>query len=119
MKIRSNYHERPKITPSKGGGTSKTERAGYVSPKRLIEDMIAAGKRLNEYRREQFDTYDPNADIAVDPTRRPGMDLAEASAIRAATIARLPTKNLKRGDPPPVTPPAPQAPIPAKPETPK
>ena len=36
-------------------GSSETEQAGYISPQRQIENMILAGRRLDQFRKDQFD----------------------------------------------------------------
>lgn len=64
----------------KGG---KTEQKGFVSNKRRIESLLAAGRSLAAYREGQFDVQPgENVDIdkvQVDPTRDKGFDLADAS----------------------------------------
>nr|WAE43602.1 MAG: hypothetical protein [Microviridae sp.] len=67
-----------------------TEQAGYIPPKKQIEDMILAGQRLNESR-ASYD-WDDEEDIdesASDPTRSPNFDLADATQQGFAVDARL------------------------------
>ena len=50
-----------KLTPPQGEvltSDTQTEQAGYIEPKRQIEDMILAGRRLDEARRNQLDFPD-------------------------------------------------------------
>lgn len=74
-------------------GPKKVETAGYIPPKRQIEEMIMAGRRLNEAREDMYDfpdekSIDPNF---TDPTRDPGFEMADASR-----LAREAEHNLKR-----------------------
>lgn len=74
-------YNRPSSIPEKVGTVSKVEKVGYVPANRLIESMIAAGQRLQQYR---ADAYDFPADTDVDesfsdPTRKIGYDLAEGT----------------------------------------
>ena len=68
-----------------------TEQAGYVPPKIQIENMILAGRRLNEARLNQFDF--PNEDSidenANDPTRSGNFDLSDASQMHFDAVERL------------------------------
>lgn len=68
-----------------------TEQAGYVPPKIQIENMILAGRRLNEARLNQFDF--PNEESidenASDPTRSGNFDLADASQMYFDAVERL------------------------------
>lgn len=59
---------------------SKTQKVGYISAKSRIENLMLAGQRLKEYRQEQYDWPDGNIDENyVDPTRRRGYDMSDAS----------------------------------------
>lgn len=72
-------------TPDKGetnSGEIITEKAGYIPPKQQIQSMILAGQRLNEYRKELYDTMDPTEDIDIDPTRDKAFDLADATQMQ-------------------------------------
>lgn len=69
-------HASPEVSEQK----SKTQKTGYISAKQRIENLMLAGNRLKEYRQEQYDWPDGNIDENfVDPTRRKGYDLADAS----------------------------------------
>lgn len=74
---------------------SETEQAGYVPPQIQIENMLLAGHRLAEARRDMhydFACADEIDEDAYDPTRQGNFDLADATrmameaeeAIRAA-----------------------------------
>ena len=83
-----------KTTPQKGEEVSDeliTEQAGYVDPKRQIEDMILAGRRLDEARRSQYDFPDEDSidEDAYDPTRSGNFDLSDASQMQFETTERL------------------------------
>ena len=60
-----------------------TEQAGYVPPKIQIENMILAGRRLNEARLNQFDF--PNED-SIDENAK------MIRHVRAISISRTPLK---------------------------
>jgi len=59
-------------------GEIKVEKAGYIPIRDQINQMLLAGRRLNEYRKEFYDSTNPRDDIDVDPTRSPDYDLADA-----------------------------------------
>ena len=66
-----------------------TEQAGYIPPKKQIEDMINAGRRLSDSR-GQYDWQDGNVDEeADDPTRRSNYDMADAFQDKLAANNRL------------------------------
>lgn len=83
LKFRDAWVCRPHAKLELNDGVSNVETAGYVSAERRITDMINAGQRLVDYRREHFDSVDikPGEDLEIDPTRRPGFDMADASQI--------------------------------------
>lgn len=68
---------------------TQVEVAGYVSANKKIAQLLSAGVRLNLARKEQFDTMDTDADIPIDPTRAPGVDMADISRIARETSIRL------------------------------
>lgn len=72
------------------------EQSGYEPADRKIMNMIFAGQRLKEARKElyDFDGENDDYDSPVDPTRRPGLDLAEASQILVETQMRVNAANL-------------------------
>lgn len=89
QKFYTQYDRPPKVF-QKVGGKKVVERQGYVSAKRKIENMIAAGIRLVESRTEEFDFPDGNVDFNFDdPTRRTGFDMAEASLMAQELAKKL------------------------------
>jgi len=83
--------KRPHATPEKNGGKCRVEKAGYIPAKRRIEEMIGAGHRLNAFRKEQYDIVEgsPVKGVEIDPTRKPGLDLAEATILGREAQYRL------------------------------
>lgn len=64
-------------------GELLVETAGYISAEQRIINIMRAGQRLQETRREMYD-YDYEDDIDEDniyddPTRDPGYDMADAT----------------------------------------
>lgn len=80
MKFQTKY-ERYLMTREKNLGETMTERAGYIPPKIQIEQMILAGVRLDQQRKDLYDFTEDQEDDGtfMDPTREPGYDLADAS----------------------------------------
>lgn len=71
------------------------EQSGYEPADRKIMNMIYAGQRLKEARKEMYDYEgDDVIDIPIDPTRKPGLDLAEASQMLLETQARINAANM-------------------------
>ena len=70
---------------------SETEQAGYIPPQIQIENMILAGERLNQTRKEMYDfsSADEIDEDAFDPTRRGNFDLADASQMAMETELSL------------------------------
>jgi len=67
----------------KGSGEKHTEKQGYIPAKQRIENLIDAGKRLKEYRNEQYDFPDGKIDENfMDPTRTRNFDMADATALK-------------------------------------
>lgn len=81
-RFKTPYNSRP-FAGEKHGGVSKTEKAGYLPPKKIIESMVMAGMRLKAFRSESFDLAEGEEDDgeSIDPTRSPGFDMADASQI--------------------------------------
>lgn len=75
-----------KPNPEKIDKETIVEQSGYEPADRKIMNMIFAGQRLKEARKEMYD-YDGDEyiDLPIDPTRKPGLDLAEASEILRST----------------------------------
>lgn len=79
MQFNTTYNRQYKSPPEKNAGGSLIEKAGYVSAQKRIENLMLAGQRLSDYRKEQFDFEDGKIDEdAYDPTRRKDFDMADA-----------------------------------------
>ena len=61
-------------------GKNLVERAGYIPAQARIENMILAGQRLIEHRREMYDFSDGNDidETFTDPTRSKNYDMSDA-----------------------------------------
>jgi len=65
-------------------GKNLVEKAGYIPAQTRIENMILAGQRLVEHRKEMYDFSD-GKDIDenyIDPTRSKNFDMADAFQIQ-------------------------------------
>lgn len=75
----------------KNNGPDLVEKSGYVPSNVLIENMIYAGARLDLARSEYYDF--PDADSVdeefIDPTRKAGFDLADATALNRSVQGRI------------------------------
>ena len=91
MLFQNKYNRFPRQY-EKPSGISKVEVAGYIPAKTKIESLIQAGARLIQSRKEQYD-YPPGTDVTgdepMDPTRRPGFDMVDASIMEKALEARI------------------------------
>lgn len=89
MQFQTQY-VRTRSAPEKNSGICKVDRAGYISSQKRIENLINAGMRLVESRREQYDfpgnEFDPDFE---DPTRSKNFDMADASQMNLAVQARI------------------------------
>lgn len=73
------YNMKQKTPPEQNSGEIKVDKLGYCSPKVRIENMIAAGQRLKDYRESQYDFPKGEIDVNyIDPTRSPSYDMADA-----------------------------------------
>ena len=85
----------PKIRPKKiyerTGGKVHVETAGYISAQQQITNLIDAGERLVQYRKESYDIPigAEDEDPPIDPTRNPNFDLADASELHQKNAKRL------------------------------
>lgn len=72
--------KRPERIKEKNTGKYLVEIGGYEPPKIKIENMINAGIRLKNTRKEQFDfASNDNVDESfIDPTRHKDYDIADA-----------------------------------------
>lgn len=87
-------HFKPnKVRFRKERGKRIVETAGYRSAKFQIEELMAAGKRLTDFRKGQYDFPEGTQvdEKFSDPTRSPNFDMADASA-----ILRDVRRNIKR-----------------------
>lgn len=86
-----NYN-RPDVKNEPGGGKLLTESAGYIPIRVQVENMILAGERLGEYRREKYDFGEGEEvpdDVEPDPTRSPSFDLADGTRLERETTKAL------------------------------
>lgn len=77
-----------------GGGEKLVDASGYISAEEQILSMLQAGIRLDESRKELYDDESEGEDIdfdsiPVDPTRMPGVDMADISQLDHVVKARL------------------------------
>ena len=85
----------PELDLESGGGEKLVEAAGYISAEEQILSMLQAGVRLDESRKELYDVegdIDDNFSfdsVGADPTRMPGFDPADASALARVVGSRL------------------------------
>lgn len=109
--------KRPEKKPEINLDDPIVETAGYRSAEVQINEMLMAGQRLVDYRKQR---YEFGGDEVVpadyeDPTRRPGFDMADASALKRLTDERF--KELQNmGKVPQDDEEAPPSDLPAKPE---
>lgn len=76
-----NYQKAPAIKIEQ---VSHVEKQGYIPAKVQIENMLMAGRRLEESRAEMYD-FPPGKEVDeefIDPTRNPGFDISEAYVIK-------------------------------------
>lgn len=91
VEIMTNYL-RPERRKEAGGGPRIVEASGYIPTKVQVENMMIAGQRLNDYRREQYDYSEGDSvpdDVVPDPTRNPEFDLADATRLGREANARI------------------------------
>lgn len=82
-------YKRPEPIFEEGGGDLMVETAGYIPPKRQIEQFMLAGKRLELSRREMFDFPDGKEVEFSDPTRSPNFDMADATMLANPAMQRV------------------------------
>lgn len=83
--------KRPEKKPEINLDDPIVETAGYRSAEVQISEMLMAGQRLVDYRKQR---YEFGGEEVVptdyhDPTRRPGFDMADATALAAISAANL------------------------------
>ena len=84
-------YNRPERIGEFNSGENLVERAGYIPAKIQIENLILAGKRLQEHRAEMYDfTELSKIDLDFyDPTRSKNFDIADAFQLKRDVEARL------------------------------
>lgn len=65
--------------PKKLDDLDIVERDSYVDPKKQIQQMMMAGQRLSEFRKEEFDTMDGDAE--ENPVFNSGFDVIDANVL--------------------------------------
>jgi len=85
-------YDRPEKHPIITGDETLTEVDGYVSAKAQVEALLAAGQRLENFRKAQY-MFEREKDVPtgyVDPTVGPAQpDMVEVQASARAVNARL------------------------------
>lgn len=91
MQFNTAYNREPS-PPEKNSGEVITDIAGYVPAENRIQMIMAAGVRLKDFRRGQFD-FEPDEpideDVPCDPTRDGNFDLADGTILSQAVESRL------------------------------
>ena len=89
--VQFDKYNRPVRILEKNTGEMLVEVKGYITAEKRINDMINAGVRLQESRKELYDFYDGNpANLSFsDPTRSPNYDMADAFQSQVAAKNRL------------------------------
>lgn len=82
-------NKRPQKILELNNGKKLVETAGYRTSAQQINELLNAGKRLDEYRKEQYDFQIGEKETPIDPTRNANFDLADASRIAEETNQRL------------------------------
>jgi hypothetical protein len=100
MKIVKPY-EKTDFKGEINNGEVLVETAGYLSVEQQIENLILAGRRLEDWRADHFDYYDslPKGfdDTAIrDPTREPNFDMADAHQMACKSMAKVAEYNARR-----------------------
>lgn len=79
MNFQTHYNRTPS-PPEVNNGEKLVEVAGYISAQQRIENIIAAGHRLDTYRKEQYDfQLDGIDEDFEDPTRSKNFDLSDGT----------------------------------------
>ena len=84
-----NRNVRPERVQEKNSGVSKTETQGYIPAKTQIENLLAAGERLSEYRKAVYDFTGETDSAPIPPDRRRNFDMADAYQEGEAVKKRL------------------------------
>lgn len=65
------------------------DRDGYRDTKTQVMEMINAGERLINFRRDEFEYEEETEDFEIDPTRVPDFDAIDAAKLSAIEKKRL------------------------------
>lgn len=96
MVIQSHFNRTP-TPPEKNSGEKLVEVAGYITAQQRIELILSAGRRLNEYRKEQFDFHEGKIDEDFfDPTRTKNYDIADGFQDGLTLKSRIKESSLLR-----------------------
>lgn len=99
LKIQSQFGYRRPRKYEAGGGESKTEQRGYIKPKVQIQNMIAAGERLDAYKKEMYDFRAGDVlseDFHMSATRKKGADLTDVMTEQAKLVVKA--KEARKAD---------------------
>lgn len=83
-------YDRVRQPPEVNPGGSNVDRAGYISAHKRIENIMYAGQRLVQSRREMYDFEGDEIDEDFnDPTRSKNYDMADAFQADLAAKERI------------------------------
>lgn len=89
MEFATQYNHQ-RSAPEKNDGKTDVDRAGYISAQKRIENIMFAGMRLVQSRREMYDFLGDELDTSFDdPTRSKNWDLADAFQMDLAVKERI------------------------------
>lgn len=85
------HYDWTKDLPEIFDSTSIIDPSGYISPKQRITNLIRAGERLDQFRREMYDlSHDQEDDgIWMDEMRTPGLDYSDITQIQRKAMDRI------------------------------
>jgi hypothetical protein len=85
---------RPNRVPEHMNPKTKTETVGALTLLQRIENVIAAGQRLTDYRRERYDLApgEPAEKAQIDPTRAKSFGFAEAADLEKRLVNNAKTR---------------------------
>lgn len=90
-------HDRPEKKFKELKDNSFVETAGYISGQQQIENILMAGERLSEYRKEAYDfgVDESVPDNYIDPTRNPNVDMVDIDNLQKGVIDQITTQKQK------------------------
>ena len=93
-KFKTQYEDFKRF-PEVNSGEILVERVGYISARDRIENLLLAGHRLENYRKEQYDfnSVDEIDETFTDPTRNKSYDMADAFQATLALNAKFKNKS--------------------------